>query len=155
METRGNLEKLSEGKVHILTRSATYHLCQLAPRVCTPEGKGRTNRSIFQLRRLSVLTTQSRTHIGPECLDFSLIFPFTSIVVLHPFPLTASISPISTTTPSMIIATTIHRQPRHQLHFTSPCDTTINFDSAAPLGHCCNTLHLVHHITLAPPRCAG
>ena len=24
METRGNLEKLSEGKVHILTRSATY-----------------------------------------------------------------------------------------------------------------------------------
>ena len=26
METRGNLEKLSEGKVHILTRSATYGL---------------------------------------------------------------------------------------------------------------------------------
>ena len=26
METRGNLEKLSEGKVHILTRSATLVL---------------------------------------------------------------------------------------------------------------------------------
>ena len=26
METRGNLEKLSEGKVHILTRSTTYTL---------------------------------------------------------------------------------------------------------------------------------
>ena len=29
METRGNLEKLSEGKVHILTRSATSECCLL------------------------------------------------------------------------------------------------------------------------------
>ena len=74
-------------------RRDSLDLCQLAPRVCTSEGKGRTNRSIFQLRWLSVLTTQSWTHIGSECLDFSLVFPFIYTAVLHPFPLIASISP--------------------------------------------------------------
>ena len=80
-------------KITPIALKTIYHLCQLAPRVCTPEGEGRTNRNIFQLRRLSVMTTQSRTHIGPDCPDFSLISPFTSTAVLHPFPLTASISP--------------------------------------------------------------
>ena len=77
-------------KITPITLKTIYRSSQLAPRVCTPEGKGRI---FLKERSPSALTTQSRTHIGPECLDFSLISPFTSTAVLHPFPLTASISP--------------------------------------------------------------
>ena len=54
-----------------------YHLCQLAPRVCAPEGKGRVCCCLATTTKrpsVTVLTTQSRTHIGQECLRYPIFF---------------------------------------------------------------------------------
>ena len=64
-------------KITPITLKTMYRSSQLAPRVCTPEGKGRICcRLATTTRRPSVLTTQSRTRIGQECLKYPIIlFP--------------------------------------------------------------------------------
>ena len=57
-------------KITHITLKTIYSTSQLAPCSCTPEGKGR----IFpKERRPSVLLTQSRTHVGPECLIYLIV----------------------------------------------------------------------------------
>ena len=68
-------------KITPITLKTIYHLCQLAPRVCTPEGKGRICcRLATTTTRPSVLTMQSRTRIGQECLKYPIFFSHRTII---------------------------------------------------------------------------
>ena len=124
-------------KIIPITLKTIYSTSQLAPCSCTPEGKGR----IFpKERRPSVLLTQSRTHIGPECLDY-LIISTSHITVKAAFGSRDKLcyhilcSTPSPTTPSTMPSSRSHPGCTAEL-VASPGDVPMK---ARPMRDDCNT----------------
>jgi hypothetical protein len=135
-------------KIIPITLKTIYITSQLAPCSCTPEGKGR----IFpKERRPSVLLTQSRTHVGPECLMYPVTIPHHYI--LNKLPLAAETS--SATTYSALLHPQPHHQPchHHEPSTTSPTPlVAISLSPSTSLSLNLLATAAVHCFRTPPPR---